>query len=261
MSSNASLVCQKYSDAAYEDGRAESSRASSIEFHYTEKFLRPYIRPDSRVAELGCATGYYAFRFAPLCKSYLGVDLSPTNIALFREKIQASGLSNAQAEVGDATKLALLDRQFDVVLALGPMYHLPEGERALVFAECRRICKPGGTLAFAYINKGGAYMKACIDFPDAYPSPAATEPVLEKGEDDLRPGLFYFTTPEEMAADAERCGLTVLENHGLDFTYGAARINEMDEEKFAAWMALSDLLCETPSCTGMSNHALLICRK
>lgn len=261
MSSNQSLVLQKYSDAAYEDGRAGKSRAGSVEFHYTEKFLRPYLHPDSQVVELGCATGHYAFRFAPLCASYLGVDLSPANIALFREKLQASGLDHIQAEVGDATKLALPDEQFDVVLTLGPMYHLPPEERALAFAECRRIAKPGGTLAFAYINKGGAYMKACIDFPEIYPNAGASEPVLQHGEDDLHPGLFYFTTPEEMAAEAERCGLTVLESHGLDFTYGEAFLNGLSEERFAAWMALSDFLCETPSCTGMSNHALLICKK
>lgn len=43
-----------------------------------------------------------------------------------------------------------------------------------------------------------------------------------------RPGLFFYTMPEET---------------------------------FAAWRELTDFLCSHPSCTGLSNHALLICRK
>jgi len=35
----------------------------------------------------------------------------------------------------------------------------------------------------------------------------------------------------------------------------------MNDEKFAIYMELADEMAKYESCTGMSNHALLICRK
>ena len=125
MSSNRKKIINLYGDGM-EDGREKRSRSAGLEFHYTEKFLRPLIAAGARVIELGCGTGYYAFRLATLCEEYVGVDLTPKNIELFREKITASGFENIRAEVGDATDLTeISDHAFDAVLCLGPMYHLP----------------------------------------------------------------------------------------------------------------------------------------
>ena len=74
-----------------------------------------------------------------------------------------AGLTNATGRVGDATQLGEIpDDSFDVVCCFGPLYHLPPEERELVFAECRRVCRPGGVLAFAYICQIGVYAAACV---------------------------------------------------------------------------------------------------
>ena len=74
-----------------------------------------------------------------------------------------SGRKNVRAQLGDATALTeVAGGSFDVVLCLGPMYHLPDRERELVFAQCRRILRPGGIAAFAYVNKVGVYAGGCI---------------------------------------------------------------------------------------------------
>ena len=152
MSSNREKIINLYGDGM-EDGREKRSRSAGLEFHYTEKFLRPLIAPGDCVIELGCGTGYYAFRFAELCAEYVGVDLTPKNIELFREKITASGLENIRAEIGDATDLCGIPAHtFDVVFCLGPMYHLPREERACVFRECYRIAKSGAVIALSLIH-------------------------------------------------------------------------------------------------------------
>lgn len=233
-----------------------------MEFHYTKKLAGEQIGPSDRVLEVGCATGYYGMHFAPLCGEYVGVDIVPEHIELFREKIAGSGLANLSAQVGDATGLAgIADGSFDVVLALGSMYHLPVEEREKVFAECARVCKPRGIVIFSYINAIGAYADACMTWPDSYPTAKANRFVLEEGIDDLRPELFFFTCPEAMAAGAEQQGLTVLRNSGVNFAYQKFAIDEMDEEKFAAFMELNDAMVASPTCTSMAIHALLICRK
>ena len=37
--------------------------------------------------------------------------------------------------------------------------------------------------------------------------------------------------------------------------------NSVYEEQLEAWMELSDYMCNSPTCAGLSNHALIICRK
>lgn len=48
---------------------------------------------------------------------------------------------------------------FDVVLCLGPMYHLLKDEdRIKCIDECLRVLKPDGILAIAYINIYAQYV-------------------------------------------------------------------------------------------------------
>lgn len=245
-----------------EDTRATFSRAGGLEFHYTKKLLEKYITPDSRIIEIGCGTGYYGMYFADQCASYVGVDITPDNIALFNQKIQAAGLLNVSASVGDATDLKHIpDGSFDIVLCLGPMYHLPPAERELVFAECKRIAADSAILAFAYISPLGAYLKGMLMWPAHYPNEKTNEFVLNRGFDDDRPDLFFYATPENIAETAKAHGLAVIKNAGTDFTFDDKLINEMSEEQFCAYRTFCDSMVKTESCAGLSNHGLLICRK
>ncbi|MHC1696027.1 MAG: class I SAM-dependent methyltransferase [Eubacteriales bacterium] len=244
-----------------EDTRAIASCASGLEFHYTKKLLSEYIRPDSRVIEIGCATGYYAMHFADKCARYTGVDLMPEHIELFKDKIKSAGLTNVTARVGDATCLDNPDCSFDIVLCLGPMYHLPTEERELAVSECVRIAADGAVIAFAYISPMGAYLKGVLSWPENYPNEKANEYCLRRGIDDLRPELLFYYTPEQMSDMARSHGLSVLRNAGVDFTFNDSLLNNMSEEHFKAWMELSDYMVQHESCTGLANHGLLICAK
>ena len=253
---------EDYNNRTGEDNRATSSRSASLEFHYSKKILDSYINKDSRILEVGCATGYYGFHFADKCKEYVGVDLFPHHIEIFQRKIKESGIDNLSCLVGDATNLDNIDdNSFDVVLCLGPMYHLPPEERELVFAECKRIAKPGAVLAFAYISPMGAYLKACMTWTEHYPNKLTNEYVLKKGIDDERPGLFFYNTPEQMQESAAAHGLEIIKNAGVDFTFNDTVINNMSEEKFESWLELTDCMAESESCAGLANHSLLLCKK
>lgn len=261
MATNENKIRERYSNGK-EDTRAEWSRASGLEFYYTKKILAEYINTSSNVIELGCATGYYAMHFADKCHKYLGIDITPENIAIFNDKITSASLKNVSAKLGDATNLDSIDsNNFDVVLCLGPMYHLPPEERELVFAECKRICKKGGIIAVAYISPYGAYLKGILRMPEYYPNQKANEFILKKGIDDLRPELFFFTKPEDIAKMARSHNLSIIKNVGVDYSFNDIIVNEMTEEQFKAYMVLLDYMTESESCTGLSNHSLLICKK
>ena len=84
MARNEAAVREKYRDGQ-EAARAFTSRYAFLEFYYTQKHIAEYIRPGSAVIELGCGTGYYAIQFAGTCQEYLGVDITPENIAIFEK--------------------------------------------------------------------------------------------------------------------------------------------------------------------------------
>ena len=258
------LYYEDYTARAGEDNRATASRSDALEFHYTKKAMSEHTKKTDRVLEVGCGTGYYGMFFADKCKEYVGIDLFPHHIEIFEQKIQAARLDNVSCKVEDATNLkGISDNSFDIVCCFGPMYHLPPEGRELVFAECSRVCKPGGIVATAYINKIGVYVGVCVHDGGRpiYPTKLANDTVLKQGIDDMKPDVFYFTMPEEMESAALRHGLTKIRNMGTDFFITKCIVDQMDDEKFELYMELADEMVKHESCTGMSNHALLICQK
>ena len=255
---------EDYTKRAGEDSRAASSRSAWLEFHFTKKAMEEHVNKDCRILEVGCGTGYYGMNFADKCKEYVGIDLFEHHINVFRGKIKERGFKNLSCRIGDAANLeGIADNIFDVVCCFGPMYHLPPEDRELVIAECQRVCKAGGIVAFAYINKIGAYMSACLhdEWRGIYPSRKANDAVLKMGTDDIRPGVFYFTMPEEIENAAARHGLSKIRNIGLDFFGSTGIADKMDDEKFELYLEIFDEGVKYESCTGMSEHAPLICRK
>jgi ubiquinone/menaquinone biosynthesis C-methylase UbiE len=261
MSINENRIVEWYS-THNEENRFKISRADGIESHFTKKILEKYINLDSSVIEIGCGTGYYGMFLSNKCKNYTGIDLSPKNIELFNEKIKNDNKNNIIAMVGNATNLInIKENNYDVVLVLGPVYHLSPNERELAFYEAKRICKSNGILIFAYLNKLGIYLYGALSFPDIYPNKRAFECALINETDDNFPEEFFLTTPEKMVEGAKNSGLIVLRNLGVDFLFNRNIINNMDEEKFNDWMKYLEYLCENEACAGLSNHTLLICRK
>lgn len=116
---------------------------------------------------------------------------------------------------------------------------------------------------FAYINKIGAYLRACIDenLKADYPNEAANNSVFVNGVDDKLSEVFYFTMPEEMEHDVTQKGLSIVRNAGVDFSFSPTDINRMSDEQYVAWTEIMDYMFASPSCTGTSSHAVLVCCK
>ncbi|MDF2586941.1 MAG: methyltransferase type 11 [Anaerocolumna sp.] len=259
---NKQMVINAYA-SGNEINRAKEAGLYGMEFINTKKILKQYISKDKKILEMGCGGGYYGMHFADSCKEYVGIDLSPANIQVFQELIQESGYHNVKAEVGDATDLNNIgDNSFDVVLCLGPMYHLnPEG-RAKCMAECERICKPDGIVAFAFINKTGVIAKFAPAFGwDKVLTAKIDENVLTKSIDDVNPDIFFYSMPEEMIAEAKKVGLSHERLAGLDFLLTDDIIENFNLEQRKVWFHYADIIMGSEYCAGLANHAILICRK
>ncbi|MBO0832673.1 MAG: methyltransferase domain-containing protein [Actinobacteria bacterium] len=105
------------------------------------------IRPDDRVADIGCGGGETTRQAALLATrgQVLGVDVSEPLIERARERT-GTRWHNVRFECADAQRHAFGDHSFDVVLSrFGVMFF---DDLAAAFANFGRALAPGGRLAF-----------------------------------------------------------------------------------------------------------------
>jgi ubiquinone/menaquinone biosynthesis C-methylase UbiE len=121
----------------------------------TKEIINRYlVAKNMKIADIGGGPGYYAFWLQAQGHNVSLIDLSPINIELANDHSKENGISLTQCRTGDATELDLDDNQFDLVLLLGPLYHLiHEEERIKALSEAKRIVKPGGYILSAVISR------------------------------------------------------------------------------------------------------------
>ncbi len=102
---------------------------------------------DEKVLDIGCGTGTLAVEIKkrhPEVQMF-GVDPDPKALARARHKATLAEAS-VQFDQGYADKLPYADASFDRVFSSFMLHHLPADIKAGLFAEARRVLKPGGSL-------------------------------------------------------------------------------------------------------------------
>jgi len=99
--------------------------------------------PPQRVLDVGCGTGFLAFRLAELGHIVTGIDLSPKMIGIAQRKAKEAA-QQIDFQVGDGAALSLPDEAYDLVVARHVIWNLPDPERGV--AEWLRVLRPGGRL-------------------------------------------------------------------------------------------------------------------
>lgn len=105
-------------------------------------FVRPFAAGRD-LLEVGCGTGLLLERFAAMCKTAKGVDLSPGML----EKARQRGLDVVE---GSATALPFEDASFDVAVSFKVLAHIPDIRTAL--SEMARVVRPGGHVIAEFYN-------------------------------------------------------------------------------------------------------------
>lgn len=134
-----------------EDNRLQNDASGRLEFEMTLALLKEHLPASGRVLDLGGATGAYSFPLSEAGYDVYLADLSPALLKIAREKDTQNLLKGI--DTVNATDLSLYpDGFFDVVMALGPFYHLTEEtERQKAVREIFRVLKPGGKVLAAFI--------------------------------------------------------------------------------------------------------------
>ncbi|HEU5292827.1 MAG TPA: methyltransferase domain-containing protein [Cyclobacteriaceae bacterium] len=118
------------------------------------------IKSNHSVLDLGCGDGTTALPAAKLGAKVLGVDIARNLVDAGNVRAKRAGLSNITFQQGDACKLELPEKSFDVIVSIFGAMFAPKPDD--VAKEMVRVAKPGGKIVMGNWIPGDPTMVAQI---------------------------------------------------------------------------------------------------
>jgi ubiquinone/menaquinone biosynthesis C-methylase UbiE len=169
----------------------------SLERIRSEEIINRYLKTDRlRILDIGGAAGVYSFWLANLGHSVNLIDLTPKHIQQANEIQETTDNKLESITLGNACNLPFEDNFFDLVLLMGPLYHLQnKSDRISALRESYRVLNKGGTCIIAAISRYASMF-------DGYIRNMVKDPVFYQiMENDIKKGIHinpdknpkYFT--------------------------------------------------------------------
>ena len=167
----------------FEDGRTP---APSLDVHV--EHLRRFVHAGDRVLDVGAGPGRFTIELARLGADVAVADLSPGQLELNRERVEAAGLEERilERQVADVLDLSRWpDGSFDAAVCFGgPLSYVVDRAEDGV-AELVRVTKPGGHVLLSVMSLVGTilhYLPILLDL--------ARRDGVPKNEEIVRTGLL-----------------------------------------------------------------------
>jgi SAM-dependent methyltransferase len=284
------LVGKHYDEAGFQMELDRLPIAAPVEMHITLRYLARYVPDGARVCEIGVGGGIYSLALAQRGCALHFVDVSRRLLEYVEKKIREAGFGSqiVGSTYASATDLAAINSaQFEVVLLLGPLYHLlTDADRRSAVAESRRLLKSGGLLFAAGINRISAFRDLFRDFskiPFVTPEMATEWEIIRRRWIDAgcAPGSFldgylrdgnvnpeyappigyaHVATVEQFRAlfgAFNEITLAGVESFTAPWQY---RLNELPEAERKLWLDLVETTSTTAEGLAYSDHFLYIGR-
>ena len=141
-----------YYERSDEAGRLGSD---SVELLRTRELLAAWLpSAPAEVLDVGGGGGVYALWLAGLGYTVDLLDRIPKHVEQAADASRRAVRPLRATQVGDARALPHADASVDVVLLLGPLYHLVEpADRRRALEEAWRVLRPGGQVVAAAIGR------------------------------------------------------------------------------------------------------------
>ncbi|MBD2147982.1 class I SAM-dependent methyltransferase [Sphaerospermopsis sp. FACHB-1194] len=170
----------------WKDAGAEGDTQLRQSYHNILKAQLPH--PPQDILDLGCAVGLSTFALQELYPQakITGLDLSPYFLAVanYRSQQRQSNINWVHAQ---AESTGLADNSVDLVSIFLMCHELPQSATRKIFAEARRVLRPGGHLTIMDMNPKSEIYKKMPTY--VFTLLKSTEPYLDE----------YFTLDIEQA--------------------------------------------------------------
>lgn len=263
-------------EAGAEIGRLQNG-LGKVEFYRTKEIISSYLETNKglTVYDIGGGIGVYSKWLAQKGHKVSLMELSP-NAVEYANNTQDENFKY-EAITADARDIPKPDESADIILLMGPLYHLQEEkDRKQVLTECLRVLKKNGLIFIAGISKFSSTTWSLSVFgnnneffsDDVYFDMLKEE--LNSGKHN-RPEKYpfiisqaFFTTVKNMEKEVEACGFNLVKSHQVEgCSWICPNISEKWEDPQSREKLL-EIIHKTEfeeSLMGISPHFLIVARK
>ena len=251
-----------YNEICNEDTRLDQKHRK-LEFLTTDRYVQKYLKPNCRILEVGAGTGRYSLYYASQGYKVNSIEYVQHNLDVLKSKITDN--MNIVAEQGDAIDLSRFeDNIFDIVLVLGPLYHLyTEEEINKCINEAKRVCKNNGIMMFAYLPNDSimiswALLKGHLKFGYDNKRFDQNFKIISEPSEIMR--AFYIDELEKIMNSNNIEKINNISTSGVAPHFRNI-IDNLSEEEFEIWKNYHFSSCERKEVQGYSTHMLYIGKK
>jgi SAM-dependent methyltransferase len=245
--------------------RLDNPYEGAIEQELHRRAFAELIPAGARVLDLGGGPGKWTIWLLRRGHRVILGDLSPRMLDLGRRELAAAGVEAEAVLEVDARDLSrFADGEFDVVLSLGPFYHLVDtGDRARAAGEAHRVLRPGGLLLATVMARYAWMLGVLMEYGSAR---------LEEVRAQMTDGVYrnadagrftdaYLFQPAEVALFFEGQGFaTARLMASQSFLYlaqeQAADLRERDPQAYEGLIDMAYAAATDASILGISGHLL-----
>jgi len=175
-----------------------------------------------------------------------------------------------QADARDISSVFANREKYDIVLLLGPLYHLlQESERLQALEDCMKLTKPRGFIIVSFVTKF-AHLRDVVqkDPSRIYKEREFYNKYLLSGEYTRSQAIVsHHTHPEEIQQLFEKVsknGLTVQKTLGCEGFLGGGlskHLNGLTTEEYQAWVDIIMQVAEDPYLLSAADHIVVVAKR
>ncbi len=242
-----------------------------IEFEMTKRMLDRFIKEKSTVLDVGSGPGRYSIYLAQNGHEVTLVDLCEKLVEQAVKNSKEAGVELKACIQGNVLGLSRLlpNKEYDVVLCMGPMYHLlEENQREEAINQCMGLLKKGGVLIVSFISSYAPIVDCLKDYPqNIRQMKDSLLRFLDDGRHDSRFNIgftdAYFFNPDHIESFMSKFNLRTLRTMAVE-GLGAMveeKLMQLPEVEFQNWLDVFEVISKSPVVWGSCEHLLYIGQK
>jgi ubiquinone/menaquinone biosynthesis C-methylase UbiE len=250
--------------------RFEDGRTGLVSFEIHRHYLERFVKSGDRVLDVGAGPGRFTIELARLGAQVTVVDVSPVQLKLNRDHVEAAGYTVRERIVADVCDLSRFDdATFDVSVCYGgPLsYVLDRADDSV--AELLRVTEPGGYVLVSVMSLIGSFLHALpvvMDQRSRFGKRALEDvlrtgildPELSNGHPPMR--LFRSRQLRDLFA-RHSCELVAMSASTLSDRTHQEFVVSLDNETRAALLAAEIELAAEAGAVDAGSHLIAVVRR